>query len=134
MTKTVTVLGDGAVVCERCELADGVWTRLRGLIGRAGLEPGAGLMLRPAWAIHTSFMRFPIDAVFLDEELRVLRVREGLRPWRAAVAPGAAAVLELPAGEAARIGVAPGARLGLETPSPAPSPSRPTSTTPREES
>jgi uncharacterized membrane protein (UPF0127 family) len=111
--RTVTVLSDSTVVCERCELADNPWTRLRGLMGRARLDRGDGLMLRPASAIHTAFMRFPIDAVFLDDELRVLRVREGLRPWRAAGARGAAAVLELAAGEAVRHGLAPGARLDL---------------------
>jgi uncharacterized protein len=115
MARTVTVLRERAVVCDRCELADSAWTRLRGLIGRARLQPGDGLMLRPASAIHTSFMRFPIDAVFLDDDLRVLRVREGLRPWRAAAAPGATAVLELAAGQAARNGLVPGARLGLST-------------------
>jgi uncharacterized protein len=115
MTRTVTVLSERGVICDRCQLADSAWTRLRGLIGRARLQPGDGLMLRPASAIHTSFMRFPIDAVFLDDELRVLRVREGLRPWRAAGAPGAKAVLELAAGQAARNGLAPGARLDVST-------------------
>ena len=115
MVKSVTVLGERGVVCDRCELADSAWLRLRGLMGRARLEPGAGLMLRPASAIHTSFMRFSIDAVFLDDELRVLRVREGLRPWRAAAFPGARAVLELAAGQAASKGLVPGTRLGMTT-------------------
>jgi uncharacterized membrane protein (UPF0127 family) len=60
------------------------------------------------------FMRFPIDAVFLDREDRVLRVVEHLAPWRMAGCRGAKAVVELPAGEAARIGLAPGDRLTLE--------------------
>jgi uncharacterized protein len=115
MARKVTVLSERAVVCDRCELANSAWTRLRGLMGRARLEPGDGVMLRPASAVHTSFMRFPIDVVFLDDDLRVLRVREGLRPWRAAFAPGATAVLELAAGQAALNGLAPGARLGLST-------------------
>ena len=115
MGKWVTVMGEQGVVCDRCELADSAWTRLRGLMGRARLAPGGGLMLRPASAIHTSFMRFPIDAVFLDDDLRVLRVRERLRPWRAAAVPGAAAVLELAAGQAASKGLVPGARLGMTT-------------------
>jgi uncharacterized membrane protein (UPF0127 family) len=115
MAKTVTVLSERGVVCDRCELADSAWTRLRGLMGRARLEPRGGLMLRPASSIHTSFMRFPIDAVFLNHELRVLRVREGLRPWRAAAVPNATAVLELAAGQAARHGLIPGARLRLRT-------------------
>jgi uncharacterized protein len=113
MGKSVTVLGEQGVVCDHCELADSAWTRFRGLMGRARLEPGGGLMLRPASAIHGSFMRFSIDAVFLDDELRVLRVREGLRPWRAAAVRGATAVLELPAGQAACKGLAPGSQLGL---------------------
>ena len=113
MAKTVTVFSERGVVCDRCELADSAWTRLRGLMGRGRLEPGGGLMLRPASAIHTSFMRFPIDAVFLDHELRVLRVREGLRPWRAAAVRNATSVLELAAGQAARNGLIPGARLRL---------------------
>ena len=54
MARTVTVLSQRGLVCDRCELADSVWTRLRGLTGRARLEPGDGLMLRPASAIHTS--------------------------------------------------------------------------------
>ncbi len=101
----------GEVVCEWCEVADSAPARLRGLLGRRGLPPGEGMLLRPSGSIHTCFMRFPIDAVFLDAELRVLRVRSELRPWRAAAARGARAVLELAAGEAERRGVAPGERL-----------------------
>jgi uncharacterized membrane protein (UPF0127 family) len=56
-------------------------------------------------------MRFPIDAVFLDRDLQVLRVVPGLRPWRHAGKRGAKAVLELPAGEAERRGLEPGQRL-----------------------
>ena len=106
---------DGSLVCERCLLAETPPTRLRGLLGRAGLERGEGLLLRPASSIHMWFMRFPIDAVFLDGEQRVLRVVEHLAPWRVAVCRGANAVLELPAGEAARVGLAPGDRVSLRT-------------------
>ena len=59
------------------------------------------------------FMRFPIDAVFLDRENTVLRVVEHLAPWRVAGCRGAKAVVELPAGEAARVGLAVGDRLAL---------------------
>lgn len=108
----------GEVVCERCEVAERAPTRLRGLLGRRELPPGDGMLLRPSGSIHTCFMRFPIDAVFLDAELRVLRVRSELRPWRVAAARGARAVLELAAGEAGRRGVAPGERLLLTPHSP----------------
>jgi uncharacterized protein len=106
---------DGAPLCERCGLADSPCRRLRGLLGRAGLERGEGLLLEPAPAIHTFFMRFPIDAVFVDRELRVVGVARELRPWRWARRRGARAVLELPAGEAARAGVRIGERLALST-------------------
>jgi uncharacterized membrane protein (UPF0127 family) len=101
----------GAVVCEHCELADGVWTRTRGLLGRTSLEPGHGMLIRPAGSVHTLFMRFPIDCVFLDAELRVVGVREAVRPWRSARASGAKSTLELAAGEAARAGIEVGDRL-----------------------
>lgn len=107
----------GSVVCELCLLADTPWLRLRGLLGRSSLSEQEGILLRPAGAIHTFFMGFPIDAVFLDRELRVLKVAADLRPWRLAACRGAKAVLELPAGRAARAGLEPGDRLEL-TPGP----------------
>ena len=106
----------GRVVCERCAVADRPLSRLRGLLGRPALATGEGLLLRPAPSIHTWFMRFPIDAVFLDAELRVLRVRSEMRPWRMAGERGARAVLELAAGEAERCGIRPGERLRLVGP------------------
>jgi hypothetical protein len=99
------------VVCERCGLADSAPARLKGLLGRGSLPPGEGILLRPAGSIHTAFMRFPIDAVFLDRELTVVGIERELAPWRVAARRGAKAVLELAAGEADRVGLAPGDRL-----------------------
>ena len=93
---------DGTVVCERCLLAETPFARLRGLLGRSGLSSGEGLLLRPAASIHTAFMKFAIDVVFLDRDLRVVKVVPELVPWRTAACRGARAVLELPAGEASR--------------------------------
>jgi uncharacterized membrane protein (UPF0127 family) len=103
----------GGVVCERCEVADSVLTRMKGLLGRSSLSPGEGLLIRPASSIHMFFMRFPIDTVFLDRTFRVIGIVESLRPWRVAGRRGARAVLELPAGETARRGLRPGERLVL---------------------
>lgn len=103
---------DGTVVCARCEIAANPWRRMRGLLGRASLAPDEGMLFRPAGSIHMFFMRFPIDAVFCDRELRVLDVERGLRPWRAAGRKGAKVVIELAEGAAA--GVFPGDRLELD--------------------
>jgi uncharacterized protein len=102
---------NGDVVCDRCVVADRPVSRLRGLLGRSELRPGEGLLLRPASAIHTCFMRFPIDAVFLDRDLRVVGISDDVAPWRAAAKRGAKSVLELPAGESARRGLSLGDRL-----------------------
>ena len=101
------------MVCERCKLADHSLARLRGLLGRDGLDPGEGLLLRPASSIHTFFMRFPIDVVFLDRELVVLGIHDTIDPWRTASERGAKVVLELPAGESSRRGLTVGDQLTL---------------------
>ena len=102
---------DGNVVCEDCLLAETSFARMRGLLGRSGLSSGEGMLLRPASSIHTAFMRFAIDAVFLDREDRVLKVAAEVAPWRMAACRGARAVLELRAGEAKRRGLRPGVSL-----------------------
>jgi uncharacterized membrane protein (UPF0127 family) len=105
---------DGAVVCERCVIADSIWLRTKGLLGRASLPDGEGILLKPGSSIHMFFMRFPIDAVFVDRELRVLRVKAKLAPWRMASKRGAKAVLELPAGSCEQRGVVEGDQLVLD--------------------
>jgi uncharacterized membrane protein (UPF0127 family) len=113
----LSVKGAGEqVVCRRCAVADRPVSRLRGLMGRRALAPGEGLLLKPTPSIHTCFMRFEIDAVFLDSDLRVLDVKSQLGPWRLAGRRGACAVLELPGGEARRVGLEPGAVLELGDP------------------
>lgn len=104
----------GSLVCERCEIAERGLARMRGLIGRDGLEPGSGMLIDASPSVHMFFMRFPIDVVFLDRDRRVVRVVERLRPWRVAGARRAAAALELPAGAAAAAGVAVGDELIFE--------------------
>jgi uncharacterized membrane protein (UPF0127 family) len=112
--KTITLRRqEGGMACERCRVADRLLPRMRGLLGRRGLANGEGLLLKPAPSVHTFFMRFPIDAVFLARDGSVLKVRSHLRPWRVAGARGAHATLELAAGEAARRGIDQGDRLEL---------------------
>jgi uncharacterized membrane protein (UPF0127 family) len=102
---------DGSIVCERCVLGDTALARMRGLLGRKELPSGQGILLKPASSVHMAFMRFPIDAVFLDRDLRVVKVASDLQPWRVAGSRGAKAVLEIPAGEAGRRGLTVGDRL-----------------------
>jgi uncharacterized membrane protein (UPF0127 family) len=94
---------EGTILCERCEVPKSSFARMRGLLGRDGLEPGTGMLIDAAPSVHMFFMRFPIDVVFLDRERKVVGVRHGLRPWRVAGARRAVAALELPAGAANRI-------------------------------
>jgi uncharacterized membrane protein (UPF0127 family) len=106
-------ISGGRVLCERCFVADSAVARMRGLLGRSGLESGEGLLLRPASSVHTFFMRFPIDVVFLGRDGEVLKVAERVPAWRTAAAKGAKAVVELPSGEAARRGLHAGDRVEL---------------------
>ena len=107
---------DGAVVCARCRIAKNPWTRMRGLLGRRRLDDGEGILLRPASSVHTFFMLFPIDVVFLDRDLSVLRVVPALSPVARSLARRVPpAVLELAAGECAARGVGVGDRLDWVT-------------------
>lgn len=91
----------GTILALQARKAATVWSRLRGLIGTEPGEfsPGQGLWLVPANWIHTFGLRFPIDVVYLDAEMRIVDVAGPLRPGR--IAPlklKARSVLELPAG------------------------------------
>ena len=110
-TVEVTDSESRSTVCETCVVADRLLPRMRGLLGRRALAPGEGIVIRPAPSIHTFFMRFPIDAVFLARNGDVLKVSRDVKPWRIRSQRKAHAVLELPAGEAQRRNVAAGDRL-----------------------
>jgi uncharacterized membrane protein (UPF0127 family) len=105
---------NGRVICRRLAIAASARTRMKGLLGRRSLGQDEGLLLRPAGSVHTAFMRFPIDVVFLDRGMRVLRIAPNMRPWRMAGQRGARIVVELDAGAAERNGIAPGLQLRLE--------------------
>ena len=74
------------------EVAETLAERLRGLIGRDGLAPGAGMLITRCNCIHTCFMRFPIDATFLDRRGEVVKTVRNIRPWRLFVWGGFRAV------------------------------------------
>jgi uncharacterized membrane protein (UPF0127 family) len=90
---------DGECVAGRVRLAKTMLSRFIGLLARNRLAPDEGVLLCPGGAIHTFGMRFAIDLVFLDAELRVRAFCRRVQPWRISLAPpGTAFVLELPAG------------------------------------
>lgn len=80
-------------------------TRFSGLMFRGTLDPGHGLLLTPCASIHTAFMRFSIDVVYLDHDLKILSIHAHLKPWRLSWGPvGTRHTLELSAGTAQTMG------------------------------
>lgn len=96
-------------------MADNPWLRLKGLLGRDSLPAGEGILLTPSPSIHSAFMRFEFDAVFLDRNLKVLRLVERMPAWKTRAAKGAKSVLELAAGEIQRRGLQVGDELAVTT-------------------
>jgi uncharacterized membrane protein (UPF0127 family) len=121
-------LSRSTALAERLEVADRLWDKFMGLMGRPGLEPDSGLWLTGTNGIHMMFMRFAIDAVFLgkpdparEDARQVLSVHRGLRAWIGVVplVRGANGVLELPVGTIERSGTAVGDLIALEPAQPA---------------
>ena len=108
-------LRNGELVAGKVVAAFDSTSRRQGLLGRRGLAPGEALILAPCSSIHTAFMRFPLDLVFLDRAGRVLKTSPGVRPWRVRVAWRSFAVVELAAGSLERSGTTSGDVLGLRT-------------------
>ena len=98
--KTFAVYQAARLVADQVAVADRFFTRFRGLMLRRTLSPGEGLFLKNCSAIHCCFMRFPIDAVYLDSNMQVVAT-ETVKPWRLGGRfSGAKHVLELGAGSA----------------------------------
>lgn len=88
--------------------------RKRGLLGRSGIEPGVAMILAPCAAVHTFFMRFPIDVIFVRRDGTVMKVSGTVKPWRIAIGWGAFAAIECRAGTAAHAGIRRGDALSIE--------------------
>ncbi|NMB76446.1 MAG: DUF192 domain-containing protein [Myxococcales bacterium] len=107
-------LDRGTLLAERVERAERWGARLRGLLGRDGLAEGEGLFIRPCTSIHSCFMRFVFDAVFLGKDGRVCHLISRMRPWRfSRLVLDAEGVLELPAGVIEKSGTRLGDRVEL---------------------
>jgi uncharacterized protein len=94
----VLISGREILLAEKLRLATNPWTRLRGLLGTAQLEWDEGLLIRPCASVHTFFMRYPIDLVFLAKDGEVVGLRESVVPWRITPYFPALCTLELAAG------------------------------------
>lgn len=115
MTVRVLNATRGAALAERCGEARSFFARGRGLMGHQGLGPGEGLLIDPCSSVHSFFMRFPIDVVFVDRAHRVVGLTEAMVPNRPfAGAWGARYVVELPAGTVAATGTRVGDVLAVE--------------------
>ncbi len=105
----------GTVVASRGRRATSLWDRSRGLLGRKGLEPGDSLLIDPCSGIHTFFMAFTIDAIFVDREGTVVHLVREISPQRMSrYVFKARAVLELPAGTIRSTGTQVGDRIAFE--------------------
>ena len=112
--RTTRVIVDNAGSLAVATIADRPWTRMVGLLGRSRLEADDGLVITPCDTIHTWFMRFPIDVLFVDEHGIVVRAIEALGPFRfASGRPRARTTIELPAGTLKRFAVGAGARVRM---------------------
>jgi len=108
------VTGDGRVVAGRLEPAFDAATRKRGLLGRTSLDADTALVIAPCNAVHTCFMRFPIDVVFVARDGRITKTAAGVRPWRLAASVRAFATIELAAGTILLHALRPSDRLIVE--------------------
>jgi uncharacterized membrane protein (UPF0127 family) len=103
------------VLAARARIAQDFWSRLKGLIGAKALEEGEGLVIMPCSSIHTMFMAFPIDVLYVDAEHRIVDIDIDLKPWRLSLPRHRSHyVVELPAGTVLQTGTVVGDRLSLE--------------------
>lgn len=100
---------NGKEIADTIVVTETMFSRMKGLLGRASLPSGEGLLITPCMGIHTFGMRFPIDVVFLNREDRIVAVRKNMLPNRMSrIYPSASSVLELPAGTLDVCGAVPG--------------------------
>lgn len=102
----------GSEIIRQLEIAESFFARGKGLLGRSHLSEGQGLLIKPCNNIHTFFMKFAIDCVFVDKEFKVQKVVANIKPWRM-VGPfwKAHSVIELPSGFAAKKNIEVGDQL-----------------------
>jgi uncharacterized membrane protein (UPF0127 family) len=108
-------LADSSILATDVLYRQGMFFRIKGLLGREGLKPGQGILLMPSHSIHMFFMKFSIDAVFLDKDFRVVKIYHSIRPgtmtrayWKVK------SVLEIQAGQCREAKLAEGMKLQFD--------------------
>ncbi len=103
---TVTDETRSTIIGNRIQVADTSLSRMFGLLGRRGVDAGGGLWIKPSSGVHTFFMRFPIDVIGLDKNLRVIKLWNDLIPYRVtSVSLQMRSVIELSSGRIAECGI-----------------------------
>jgi uncharacterized protein len=103
---TVTDETRGTIIGDRIKIADTSLSRMVGLLGQRGVDTGGGLWIKPSSGVHTLFMRFPIDVIGLDKNMRVIKLWRSLVPYRiTSVSLQLRSVIELSSGRIAECGV-----------------------------
>ncbi len=102
------------VLAQSADVADTSAKRRTGLLKHERLEAGEGLWIVPCESVHTFFMKFPIDLVYLDKKRKVRKVRHAVPPWRLSACLTAHSILELPAGTVAESGTSVGDELAID--------------------
>jgi uncharacterized membrane protein (UPF0127 family) len=102
-----------AVLADSAEVADTSEKRRTGLLKHDHLDPGQGLWIVPCESVHSFFMKFAIDLVYLDRAKRVKKVRHNMVPWRMSACLTAHSILELPAGVLKSTGTKAGDQLEI---------------------
>lgn len=108
------VISGPLVVCSQCLFCNSALFRLKGLLGKAGLGAEEGIWLKPCNSIHMFFMKFPIDALFLDKDLRIVKIYHSIQPWRiSSLIFKASSVVEIQAGRAKLLNLEVGDQLNF---------------------
>lgn len=116
MAVTVLNLTQNTTLGDAIEIADTSRARNKGLLGRSGLPPGGGLWITPCQSVHTFFMKFPLDLVYIGRDKRVKKVRRNVPAWRVSACLTAHSILELPAGAIDQSRTLPGHQLSFSDP------------------
>ncbi len=114
MMYTVENVTRGARLGDKIDRAESSRERRTGLMKHSILQAGEGLWIDPCEGVHTFFMKFPIDVIYLDRNDSVRKIRHALRPWRLSLCLAARSVLELPAGTVLSTGTCVGDRLKFQ--------------------